>query len=91
MNTKPARTVRPDSKGRIALGVLAKGISSFVISLDAQHRIILEPLVEIPAQEQWLFKNKKALHQVKQGIEDSGKGKVKSRSSFAKFKDENID
>lgn len=80
--------LRPDSKVRIILGKLAKGVSSFLASYDEQNRIVFEPLVEIPAREKWLFENKAALKQVKQGLEDSAKGRIKSRGSFAKYKDE---
>lgn len=91
MVARAVKTVRPDSKGRITLGNLAKGISSFAISRDEHNRIILEPFVEVPAREQWLFNNKTALNQVKQGLKDAAAGRVKKRGSFAKYKDEKID
>jgi hypothetical protein len=43
--------------------------------------------VEIPAHEAWLFRNKEALHKVKQGLEQ--KGSVK-RGSFAKHASHDI-
>jgi hypothetical protein len=79
------KVVRPDAKGRIVLGVLAKGVSSFSVTQDKDHRIILEPNVEIPAREKWLFENKSALQSVKQGIKDAVGGRVSSRGSFAKY------
>lgn len=79
--------VRPDSKGRISLGILAKGVSSYNI-IKESDRIILEPNVEIPAREKWLWENKAALAKVKKGLEDSAAGRTKSRGSFAKFADE---
>jgi hypothetical protein len=84
-------TVRPDAKGRITLGALAKGISGFVVSYDKAHRIVLEPLVEIPAREQWLFKNKTALAQVRRGLKQSADGHTTTRGSFAKYKDDDIE
>lgn len=89
--TAHARTVHPDTKGRITLGSLAKGISSFQVSTDGDGRIILEPYVEIPARESWLFKNKAALKQVQKGLQDSAKGKVSKRGDFTKFIDTEID
>lgn len=77
--------VRPDVKGRITLGHLADGVSSFTVIQDNFHRIILEPNVEIPAREKWLFDNKAALAQVKQGIKDAAEGKLTSRGSFSKY------
>jgi hypothetical protein len=43
---------------------------------------------EIPANEKWLWENKKALTQVRKGLKDSAAGRVKSRGSFAKFVDD---
>lgn len=88
MTTKVSKTVRPDSKGRITLGHLADGISSFIVTLDKNNRIILEPRVEISAKERWLFDNKTALNQVKQGLKDSAAGRTKSRGSFVKYVDD---
>ncbi len=84
MLAQHVKIVRPDAKGRIVLGELAKGISSFQISLDKHHRIILEPNVEIPAREKWLFENKTALQSVKKGIKDATENKLSSRGSFVK-------
>lgn len=85
MTMKIMKRVRPDAKGRILLGHLTHGISSFSVSRDKYDRIILEPHVEISAREKWLFNNKAALKQVKQGLEDSAAGRVKTRGSFAKY------
>ena len=84
-------TIRPDAKGRIALGKLAKGVSSFQASLDAEGRIILEPFAEIPAREKWLFDNPAALSAVRDGLEQSAHGKARPRGSFAKFANDEID
>ena len=82
MSTIPIKTLHPDAKGRIALGVLAKGISSFAVLEGKDGRIILEPRVEIPAREQWLLKNKTAMRQVQKGLKDSAKGKISQRNEF---------
>ncbi len=91
MTTLSSKTVHPDSKGRIALGSLTKGISSFGVTTDKEGRIILEPYVEIPAREQWLFKNKSAMKQVRKGMEESAKGKVSERGDFSKYADVEIE
>jgi len=41
--------------------------------------------LKIPKREEWLFKNKKALAQVLQGLEDSAAGRITYRGSFAKY------
>jgi len=43
--------VKPDAKGRICLGDLAEGISSYKIIETSDDKIILEPYVEIPLVE----------------------------------------
>lgn len=84
MSLKQLKRVRPDSKGRVSLGALAAGVSSFTIIKD-HGRLILEPNIEIPAQEKWLWDNKQALKQVKKGLHDSAAGRIKSRGDFKKF------
>jgi hypothetical protein len=79
--------VRPDAKGRITLGKLAEGVSSFKVSEQPDGGYLLEPMVEIPAREKWLFKNKAALRSVKQGLSQSARGETRSRGSFAKYAD----
>ncbi len=78
------KTVRPDSKGRITLGKLAKEYSGYTLKESADGTILLEPLVELPAREAWLFKNKDALASVEKGLKQSAAGKTKSLGSFAK-------
>jgi hypothetical protein len=81
------RVLRPDRKGRVGLGALAKGVSSFHVTVSGD-RIILEPFAEIPAREKWLFENPKALASVKRGLTDSEARKTKGRGSFAKYVDD---
>ena len=84
----PIKHIKPDGKGRIYLGKLAEGVSGFAVKVDKHHRIILDPLVEIPAREKWLFDNKVALKSVKQGIEEARGGKLHDLGSFAQYLDE---
>lgn len=82
--------LRPDAKGRITLGLLAQGVSGFQVDIDSkQNIIILKPLIEIPAAEQWLFNNPKALKQVQTGLKESGLNRLSSRGRFGQYlKDE---
>lgn len=80
--------LRPDAKGRITLGKLAEGVSSFHVSLDKAGRILLEPYAEIPAKEAWLFKNPTALASVQRGLTQSAKGKVHKRGDFSQYIDD---
>ncbi len=71
-----------DSKNRISLTKLLPDLKvSSVKAYKEDDRIVLEPMVEIPAREIWLYRNKKALKKVRKGL--SQKGSVK-RGSFAK-------
>ena len=82
---KKITQVRPDSKGRIALGEFAKGVSSFIVLQGSDGSLHLEPQVEIPAREKWLFNNKSALTSVRKGIKEAQDGKIKSLGSFGKY------
>ena len=79
------QTIRPDSKGRVSLGKLAKGVSSFQVVKNADGIIILEPFVEIPAREKWLYDNDEALEAVKAGLKDASAGRLVNRASFAEY------
>lgn len=83
--------LRPDAKGRINLGKLAEGISSFRAHRTEDGNIILEPFTEIPAREKWLFDNEAALDAVKAGLENAAAGQTRSLGSFARYADEDID
>lgn len=84
----PITQVRPDSKGRVTLSKLADGVSSFKVSRDSEGRLLLEPLVEIPAREKWIYDNPEVLASVHNGLADAQAGRLKSRGSFSKFADE---
>ncbi|MBL0210421.1 MAG: hypothetical protein IPQ13_05840 [Holophagaceae bacterium] len=86
--TDMRKTLRPDSKGRITLGSLANGASCFKAFKDKKGRIVLEPQIEVPAIEAWLWKNPAAMEAVQKGLKDSAEGKLVDRGSFAKYADE---
>ena len=80
-----AAILRPDLKGRITLGKLAKGVSSFHITVNKDNSILLEPYAEIPAREKWIFDNPEALAQLKQGIKDSANGQSVDLGDFSHY------
>ncbi len=86
-----AKILHPDAKGRITLGAIAKGISSYRMTKDEQGRLVLVPFVEIPERERWLYNNPEALAAVKQGIADSEAGRVSYRGSFLHSLDDEND
>jgi hypothetical protein len=89
-----ALTLKPDSKGRIALGKLAKGVSSFHVTVDTKTtNITLEPyseipLSEIPLRERWLFQNKEILAKVRKGIAAADNSKLVYLGDFSQYTEE---
>jgi len=72
-----------DSKKRVSLTkLLPPGNIRSVQAYMEGHRIVLEPMMEVPVEEAWLFENKDALKKVLTGL--SQKGSVK-RGSFAAY------
>jgi hypothetical protein len=87
-----AKLVRPDSKGRISLGhYIAEGVSAYSITESKDHKLILEPYVEMPAREKWLFNNKTALTKVKRGLKDAAEGRLIDKGNFSQYVDDDID
>jgi hypothetical protein len=79
-----AYRLRPDSKGRITLGKLADGVSSYRARRQKDGKILLEPFIEIPAEERWVYENPDILAAIKRGLADSKAGRV-TRMSFKKY------
>jgi hypothetical protein len=62
-----------DSRKRISLTkLLPEGKISSVRAYKEEEKIILEPMVEIPVRELWLYKNKAALEKVRKGLSQKG-------------------
>ena len=88
--TVVARDVRPDDRGRIALGRALKDLedASFNVYRDDAGRIVLDPQVSIPASEAWLFRNKTALASLRRGLAQAASGKTRMIGSFAAHADD---
>jgi hypothetical protein len=71
-----------DNKGRILLGRSYAGST-----LLAEHRddgtIVLHPAITVPMAEAWLWKNKKALTMVQEGIEEAAQGRHAAPADLA--------
>ena len=57
--------LRPDSKGKINLGDLAKNVSSYRVTKKANGELTLTPFAEIPLSDKWLFDDKEKLEKFK--------------------------
>ena len=52
---------------------------------------MLEPIIEIPAKNHWIYKDPKALASLMKGINDVEEGRLKDLGSFAKYATEDGD
>lgn len=60
--------LRPDAKGRISLGELAKGVSSYKVTINENGQLTLTPYAEVPYSEKWLFENSELLEEFKKHV-----------------------
>ena len=65
-----------DDRNRLTLGEVLKGCKRVRIFKNARGEVLLQPLVEIPVHESWLFRNKEALKSVERGLEDAARGRI---------------
>ncbi|MEI8124539.1 MAG: hypothetical protein WCG42_02150 [Parachlamydiaceae bacterium] len=78
---KQPNKIQMDDKYRICLGsFLSKEereqLSSFRVSRQEDGKIVLDPFMEIPARDHWIYKNPKASASLKRGIEDAENGRI---------------
>lgn len=78
---KDTHKIQMDDKCRVCLGsFLSKEekehLSSFRVSRQEDGKIVLDPQVEIPAREHWIYKNPAALASLMRGIEDAKTGRI---------------
>jgi hypothetical protein len=76
--------VSKDDKNRISLTRILskeeqKNFSSFRIYREG-GKIILEPVIEIPPKDHWIYKNPEALASLMKGLEQVKEGKTKKLS-----------
>lgn len=67
-----------DERNRIVLGMLKKlpETRRVKVYVNSQGEYLIRPIVEIPASEAWLYKNKKALASVRRGLKQAAEGKT---------------
>lgn len=62
--------LRPDSKGKLNIGELAHGVSSYRVAIGEHGVLTLYPYAEIPFSEKWIFENKELLEKLKKGYKE---------------------
>ena len=65
-----------DDRHRVTLGDLVQDIRRVRVYRNARGELLLQPVVEIPAAEAWLYRNPEALAAVQQGLEDAAAGRL---------------
>lgn len=65
--------LRPDSKGRLNLGDLAKDVSSYRVIKEECGKLTLIPYSEIPYEDKWIFENKDIIQKIKEEFEKTSK------------------
>jgi len=65
-----------DSRNRLTLGDLLEGYKRVRLYKNDRGEVLLQPIVEIPSSELWLFENKDALESVRKGLKDASEGKI---------------
>ncbi len=79
--------VRLDSRNRVCLTKVKKNLSELYYVYMVDDKIVLDPIREIPKNEQWLFRpeNKEILEKVKEGLKQKG---TIDRGSFSEYLDD---
>lgn len=65
-------TLRPDSKGRLNLGDLAQGVSSYRVTKGENGSLTLKPYFEVSFEEKWIFDNEETLEKIKHQLQQEG-------------------
>ena len=80
--------VKLDSRNRVTLTRAAKKLSAMYKVYERGNTIVLEPVVEVPADEAWLFapENKDLLACIKRGLKEGGTVDLGSFKKYAKKK-----
>lgn len=65
-----------DSRNRLTVGEFINGFKRVKIYKSNSGEILIKPVVEIPASELWLFKNKEAFKSVQKGLKEMSQGKI---------------
>ncbi|MGL5938787.1 MAG: hypothetical protein ACRC2S_00130 [Waterburya sp.] len=80
---------RADDRGRLTLGAVAKK-KNYRVMINELGQILLDPIVNIPEKEIWLWKNQSALSSLKRGLKEAEAGETEALGSFAEYADLDI-
>lgn len=80
---------RADDRGRLTVGAVAKK-KNYRVMINELGQILLDPIVNIPEQEMWFWKNQSAQESLKRGLEEAEAGETQDLGSFAEYADLDI-
>jgi hypothetical protein len=79
-----------DKRGRLTLGVEATS-KKYRVMKNQSGQILLDPVVNIPERELWLWKNPEAQASLEKGMQQAATGELHDLGSFAEYTDLEID
>jgi hypothetical protein len=79
--------VRPDGRGRLTLGSAAMD-TDYRVLVNERGQILLDPVVPIPASENWLWENPSLRASMERALKQAAGGEFEELGSFAQFVDE---
>ena len=90
--TRAGPAVLPDGRGRITLPKsvrvrLGEGVS-FATYVNDAGQVVLDPVVELPMRERWIYQNPRALAALKAGLNSAVDESLVDLGSFAKHADD---
>ena len=93
---KRVSSVEADDKGRVTLGKLIQTLQQqvrmahgrFAVYVNEAGQIVLDPTMEMPLREQWIYKNPKALKALQRGLTSAVTKPLVDLGSFAKHADD---
>jgi len=70
MNSSKSIYIKTDSRNRVSLTKISKNLSHLYKAYMRDGKIILEPVIEVPKEEAWLFapENKEILKRIKESL-----------------------
>ncbi len=89
MRKHKSLSVSMDTKQRVCLTRLLtkeerENFNTFRIYRDGS-KIVLEPVIEVPEKDHWIYKDPKALASLMKGIKDAEEGKLHDLGSFTQY------
>jgi hypothetical protein len=63
----------------------------FRVYVNSAGQVLLDPALSVPVHEMWLYRNRRALAKVREGLSQAAKGELHDLGSFDKFADDDIE